>query len=119
MQIEIEPRKTEPDQRTMGERLLKIVREGKGPGVTKEAWFEQLDTIVGSGEVINYQDQDSWGYTALMVAVMDGDIDTVTYLVNKRADVNQRGKDCGWTALMISVINSSFSGQSSIKFPSC
>ena len=99
----------------MGEPLLKIVSEGKGPGVTKEEWFKQLDTLIGSGEDINYQDR-TFGFTALMEAVRmsyvgpgetrTGDIDTVIYLIHKGADVNIR-RSHGQTALMDSVLHSS------------
>ena len=73
-----------------GEHLLRTVEKGRNIWNGKEAdegYFDLLKSAVeAEGVDINYRDRD--GVTALMIAVVRGDSETVKYLLSKGANAN-------------------------------
>jgi serine/threonine-protein phosphatase 6 regulatory ankyrin repeat subunit B len=58
-----------------------------------------VNILLKEGAEVNVR-EDLFGSTALMNAVLSGDLDTVKVLLDKNADINVKDKD-GKTALML------------------
>lgn len=57
---------------------------------------KRIKELIKSGLNINEQDNDGW--TALIAATWNGDIESIKLLINAGADINIQTK-LGWTAL--------------------
>ena len=93
----------------LGEHLLMTVRKGR------KIWQERSDpeegylgllkaAVEAQGVDINYQDRR--GMTALKIAALEGDTDTVKYLLSKGADPNISRNGYTATALVDSLLSS-------------